>query len=81
MLQPGVVRQESDPPSLKSLVMDPYIIVAAGETWTTCCVCVCVCACEGGGSNAVIDYDDDDDLICSPIRFLYIEVLANRHKH
>jgi hypothetical protein len=31
MLQPGVVRQESDPPSLKSLVMDPYIIVAAGR--------------------------------------------------
>ncbi|KAJ4441623.1 hypothetical protein ANN_11479, partial [Periplaneta americana] len=30
MLQPGVVRQESDPPSLKALVMDPYIIVAAG---------------------------------------------------
>jgi len=32
MLQPGVVRQESDPPSLKSLIMDPYIIVAAGKT-------------------------------------------------
>jgi hypothetical protein len=31
MLQPGVVRQESDPPSLKALVMDPYIIVAAGK--------------------------------------------------
>jgi hypothetical protein len=31
MLQPGVVRQESDPPSLKSLIMDPYIIVAAGK--------------------------------------------------
>ncbi|KAK7790415.1 hypothetical protein R5R35_013508 [Gryllus longicercus] len=30
VLQPGVVRQESDPPSLKALVMDPYIIVAAG---------------------------------------------------
>lgn len=30
MLQPAVVRQESDPPSLKSLVSDPYIIVAAG---------------------------------------------------
>ncbi|XP_047114000.1 synaptic vesicular amine transporter [Schistocerca piceifrons] len=30
MLQPGVVRQDSDPPSLKALVMDPYIIVAAG---------------------------------------------------
>jgi hypothetical protein len=33
MLQPGVVKQESDPPSLKSLVMDPYIIVAAGNTY------------------------------------------------
>jgi hypothetical protein len=31
MLQPGVVKQESDPPSLKTLVMDPYIIVAAGN--------------------------------------------------
>ncbi|KAK9874979.1 hypothetical protein WA026_005795 [Henosepilachna vigintioctopunctata] len=30
MLQPAVVRQESDPPSLKSLVSDPYIIIAAG---------------------------------------------------
>lgn len=30
MLQPAVVRQESDPPSLRSLVSDPYIIVAAG---------------------------------------------------
>lgn len=30
MLQPTVVRQESDAPSLKSLVSDPYIVVAAG---------------------------------------------------
>lgn len=30
MLQPSVVRQDSDPPSLKSLVSDPYIIIAAG---------------------------------------------------
>ncbi|KAK9718757.1 Major Facilitator Superfamily [Popillia japonica] len=30
MLQPAVVRQESDPPSLKALVTDPYIIIAAG---------------------------------------------------
>ncbi|XP_028172257.1 synaptic vesicular amine transporter-like [Ostrinia furnacalis] len=30
ILQPGVVRQESDPPSLKELVCDPYILVAAG---------------------------------------------------
>ncbi|XP_077288588.1 vesicular monoamine transporter [Arctopsyche grandis] len=30
MLQPTVVRQESDPPSLKALVMDPYILIAAG---------------------------------------------------
>jgi hypothetical protein len=36
MLQPGVVKQESDPPSLKTLVMDPYIIVAAGNTHAYC---------------------------------------------
>ncbi|CAH2217298.1 jg24707 [Pararge aegeria aegeria] len=30
ILQPGVVRQESDPPSLRALVCDPYILVAAG---------------------------------------------------
>lgn len=30
MMQPSVVIEESDPPSLKALVMDPYIIVAAG---------------------------------------------------
>ncbi|GBP63691.1 Synaptic vesicular amine transporter [Eumeta japonica] len=29
--RPGVVRQESEPPSLKELVTDPYIIVAAGD--------------------------------------------------
>lgn len=31
MLQPSVVRQDTDPPSLKALVTDPYIIVAAGK--------------------------------------------------
>lgn len=31
MLQPSIVIQESDPPSLKSLVCDPYIIIAAGK--------------------------------------------------
>lgn len=31
MLQPSVVRQDTDPPSLKALVTDPYIIVAAGR--------------------------------------------------
>lgn len=31
LLQPGVVKADSDPPSLKSLVMDPYIIIAAGN--------------------------------------------------
>ncbi|XP_022201176.1 synaptic vesicular amine transporter isoform X1 [Nilaparvata lugens] len=30
LLQPGVVKQEADPPSLKSLVTDPYILIAAG---------------------------------------------------
>ncbi|XP_055695462.1 synaptic vesicular amine transporter isoform X1 [Lutzomyia longipalpis] len=30
MLQPSIVLTESDPPSLKALVCDPYIIIAAG---------------------------------------------------
>ncbi|XP_065170035.1 synaptic vesicular amine transporter isoform X1 [Atheta coriaria] len=30
MLQPTVVRQDCDPPSMKALVTDPYIIIAAG---------------------------------------------------
>ncbi|KAL1505824.1 hypothetical protein ABEB36_005296 [Hypothenemus hampei] len=30
MLQPSVIHQESDPPSLKELIMDPYIMIAAG---------------------------------------------------
>uniref|UniRef100_U5EXT5 Putative vesicular amine transporter n=1 Tax=Corethrella appendiculata TaxID=1370023 RepID=U5EXT5_9DIPT len=30
MLQPSVVIQESDPPTLKALATDPYIIIAAG---------------------------------------------------
>jgi MFS transporter, DHA1 family, solute carrier family 18 (vesicular amine transporter), member 1/2 len=30
MLQPSITRQESDPPTLKSLVSDPYILIAAG---------------------------------------------------
>lgn len=30
MLQPTVTRQETDAPSLKALVCDPYIIIAAG---------------------------------------------------
>ncbi|XP_043273073.1 synaptic vesicular amine transporter isoform X2 [Venturia canescens] len=30
MLQPAVVYTETDPPSLKSLMMDPYIVIAAG---------------------------------------------------
>lgn len=31
MLQPSIVHQESDPPSLKALIMDPYILIAAGK--------------------------------------------------
>lgn len=31
MLQPKIVQQEADPPSLKSLVSDPYILIAAGK--------------------------------------------------
>lgn len=30
MLQPKIVIQESDPPSLKALICDPYILIAAG---------------------------------------------------
>lgn len=30
MLQPHVTQQESDAPTLKSLIMDPYIVIAAG---------------------------------------------------
>lgn len=30
MLQPSVVHQESDPPSLRALITDPYIMIAAG---------------------------------------------------
>lgn len=30
MLQPKIVVQESDPPSLKALICDPYILIAAG---------------------------------------------------
>lgn len=31
VLQPGVKQQEVEPPTLKSLVSDPYIIMAAGK--------------------------------------------------
>lgn len=31
MLQPKIIHQDSDPPSLKSLVCDPYILIAAGN--------------------------------------------------
>lgn len=30
-MQPGVKQQEIEPPSLKALITDPYIIVAAGK--------------------------------------------------
>ncbi|XP_071051011.1 synaptic vesicular amine transporter isoform X2 [Onthophagus taurus] len=37
MLQPAVVRQESEPPSLKALATDPYILIAAGSiTFANC---------------------------------------------
>lgn len=31
MLQPSIVKSESDPPSLKALIRDPYILIAAGS--------------------------------------------------
>jgi len=30
VLQPAIAQQEDEPPSVKELLMDPYIIVAAG---------------------------------------------------
>lgn len=30
MMQPSIIRDDSDPPSLKALVCDPYILIAAG---------------------------------------------------
>ena len=33
VLQPAVAQQEDEPPSVKELLMDPYIIVAAGLWW------------------------------------------------
>lgn len=32
MLEPSVVQSHDDPPSLKTLVCDPYILIAAGES-------------------------------------------------
>lgn len=39
MLQPKVVLQDSDPPSLKALITDPYILIAAGKqsVWIQFC--------------------------------------------
>lgn len=31
VLQPGVTKSEEEPPSLKSLITDPYIIIASGQ--------------------------------------------------
>lgn len=31
ILQPGFKQQESEPPSMKALISDPYIIMAAGK--------------------------------------------------
>ena len=31
MLQPAVVHTDTDPPSLKTLISDPYILIAAGN--------------------------------------------------
>ena len=33
MLQPTIVYTEAEPPTLKALVMDPYIILAAGKNY------------------------------------------------
>lgn len=31
LLRPGIVRQETESPSLKALITDPYILLAAGN--------------------------------------------------
>ena len=31
VLQPAIAHQEEQPPSVKELLMDPYIIIAAGK--------------------------------------------------
>jgi len=31
VLQPAIAKQEEQPPSVKELLMDPYILVAAGN--------------------------------------------------
>lgn len=31
MLEPSVVQSQDDPPSLKTLISDPYILIAAGR--------------------------------------------------
>lgn len=41
MMQPKIAIQESDPPSLKSLVSDPYILIAAGRS--NCSICIPYC--------------------------------------
>lgn len=33
MLQPSITIKESDPPSLKTLICDPYILIAAGKIY------------------------------------------------
>lgn len=40
MLQPSIQLQESNPPSLKSLVCDPYILVAAGMYFINLILCL-----------------------------------------
>ena len=31
VLQPAIAQQETEPPSVKELLMDPYILIAAGN--------------------------------------------------
>ena len=50
VLQPKVVKSEDEAPSLKALIMDPYILIAAGllhmiHIIICGCPCVCVCVC------------------------------------
>lgn len=40
MLQPSIQRAETEPPSLKALISDPYILIAAGR-FKRLCKCLC----------------------------------------
>ena len=61
VLQPKVVKSEDEAPSLKALIMDPYILIAAGLLYIIhiiiCgfpCVCLSVCLLFSGTFHGAI---------------------------